>query len=240
MTIIRLLSAALVLFVASSAHAQVPPGFDIYLVGFMTRTSGQLPAGTSLNDLQKAHLANLTAMRQQGMLLASGPFADGDTLQGMLIFRGDQRDTVEQRVADDPLVKAGFLTIALGPWIAPAGIGDGYRKAAAANPGAPDKMRMYQVVMLKSALAQRMMPDERRAHLLNMDALAKSGKLAAAGPVLEGSDLASIFVFAVDADEADALAAADPAVKAGKMIAERHAWTVPDGVLPAGFKVPLP
>jgi hypothetical protein len=58
--------------------------------------------------------------------------------------------------------------------------------------------------------------------------------------VLEGSDLVWIFVFSANAQETDALMEANPAVKAGKMIAERHPWTVPEGVLPPGFKVPLP
>ena len=40
--------------------------------------------------------------------------------------------------------------------------------------------------------------------------------------------------------ETDALSASNSAVKAGKMVAERHPWMVPDGVLPAGFKVPRP
>jgi hypothetical protein len=73
-----------------------------------------------------------------------------------------------------------------------------------------------------------------------MDAMAKAGKLAVAGPVMDGSDLTGIFVFTVDAAEADALAASDPAVKAGKLVPERHPWMVAEGVLPAGFKVPLP
>jgi uncharacterized protein YciI len=232
------IAAALVLLMFTTARAQVPPGFEIYLMGFLVRTTGQSPA-SGTETLQKAHQTNLNAMRQERLLLASGAFTDRGELLGMLIFSGDQRETVEKRIAEDPLVKAGQLTIALGPWIGPAGIGDEYAKRAAANPGAPDKMRTYQVVLLKNVLATRMMPEEQRGLLLQMDTLAKSGKLVAAGPVLEGSDLAWVFMFSSDAEETDALAADNPAVKAGKMVAERHPWTIAEGVLPAGFKVPM-
>ena len=236
----RMLAAtAFVLLVILPAPAQVPPGFSIYLIGFLTQGTGQLPAGASMQELQKSHLAHLDAMWKEGLLVASGPIADKGELRGVVIFGGDQRELIARRVADDPLVKAGFLQIALGPWIAPTGIGDEYKKWAAANPGAPDKMRTYQLVMLKAALGQRMMPEEQRGLILQMDAMAKGGKLALAGPVLEGSDLAWIFVFAADAEETDALMASNPAVKAGKMLAERHPWMVAEGVLPAGFKVPM-
>jgi uncharacterized protein YciI len=235
------LSAAIAVSLSSPADAQVPEGFTTYLLGFMTRATGQLPAGRSMQELQKAHLANLDAMWKEGLLVASGPIADKSDLRGVVIFRGDQRSAVEARVADDPLIKAGFLKIELGPWMGPIGIGDEYRKWAAANPGATDKMRTYQLVLLKTAWgAGQMTREEQRGHMVNMDAMAKAGKLIAAGPVLEGSDLTGIFVFTVDAAEADALTASDPAVKAGKLVAERHPWMVAEGVLPAGFKVPVP
>jgi uncharacterized protein YciI len=179
-------------------------------------------------------------MWNEGLLLASGPISDKGDLRGVVIFRGDDRAAVDKRMADDPMIKARLLDVALGPWIGPSGIGDEYRKWAAANPGAPDKMRTYQLVLLKSVLgARRITQDEQRDHLLNMDAMARAGKLAVAGPVLEGSDLAGVFVFTVDAEEADRLAASDPAVKAGKMTTERHPWMVAEGVLPNGFKVPV-
>jgi hypothetical protein len=94
--------------------------------------------------------------------------------------------------------------------------------------------------MLKTTLGKLMEPDDQRGLIGQMDAMAKAGKLAIAGPVLEGSDLAWVFVFDADAEETDALTGANPAVKSGKLRAERHPWMVPDGVLPAGFQVPRP
>jgi uncharacterized protein YciI len=231
-----LTATALAWLVFSPARAQ--PGFTTYLIAFMTQATGQTSAA-DLQELRKSHAAYLDAMWKEGLLVASGPIDDKSDLRGVLIFAGDQRELIERRVAGAPLVKAGILQVALGPWVAPLGIGDEHKKRAAANPGLPDKMRTYQLVMFKTVLGARMAPDEQRGLLLQMDAMAKGGKLAVAGPVLEGSDLAWVFVFTADAEETDALMASNPAVKAGKMLAERHPWMVPEGVLPPGFKVPL-
>jgi uncharacterized protein YciI len=243
MTMLRLvLLVALIALNAGAASAQsTPPGFSVYVLGLMTRGTGEVPAGSTAEGLQKAHLANLNAMWEEGLLLASGPIGDSGPLRGVLIFRGDDRAAIQRRVADDPLVKAGRLNVALKPWMGPADIGAEYKKWAAENPGAPDKMRTFQLVLMKPApTAAPMTPPEHLAHLVNMDAMAKAGHLLMAGPVLEPGDLAGIFVFNVGANDADKLAAADPAVKSGKMVVERHPWMVAEGVLPKGFKVPLP
>lgn len=230
-----------VLLVSSWAPAaQTPPGYSNYIVGFMTRGNTELPPGVDAQALQNGHLANLTRMWEEGILVASGPMADKSDLRGLLIFRGDARAVIDARLADDPLVKAGRLKVALKPWMGPSGIGDGYKKWAAANPGAPDKMRTYQLVLLKAGTNGPMTPEEQRAHLVNMDGMAKSGALITAGPILEPGDLAGLFFFAVGEAEADALAGSDPAVKSGKMTLERHPWMVAEGVMPASFKVPLP
>ena len=138
------------------------------------------------------------------------------------------------------MIKTGRLKVTLKPWMGPAGIGDGYRTWRAANPGAPDKMQTYQLVLLKRGTKGVMTADERLAHVVNMDAMAKSGALISAGPILEPGDLAGLLFLAVSAVEAERLAASDPAVMAGKMTLERHPWLVAERVMPASFRVPIP
>ena len=64
-----------------------------------------------------------------------------------------------------------------------------------------------------------------RAHLDNIHHLAETGKLILAGPFLDDGDIRGIFVFDVrTVEEAAALTATDPAVKAGRLIMELHPW----------------
>jgi uncharacterized protein YciI len=217
------------------------PGFSTYLVGMMTRGDAELPAGATAAELQKGHLANLDALWEKGLLLASGPIGDNGPLRGVLIFSSTDRTAIEASLAEDPMVKAGRLQVSLTRWMGPANIGADYRKWAAANPGTPDRLHTYQLVLMRAApKALPMTPDEQRAHLQHMDAMAKTGQLVTAGPMLEPGDLAGIFVFDIEAAEADRLAASDPAVKSGKMTVARHPWMVAEGALPKSFKVPVP
>lgn len=236
----RILIAAAVLAIstpASPARAQQPPGFAMYLIAFVTHTTEKPPA-ERMEQLRTSHDAHLAGLWKEGLLVASGPIAEQGQMVEVLVFAGDQRELIERRVAENPLVKAGIVDVALGPWVAPSGIGDERRKRAAGNPGTADQVRTYQLVMLKTVLNEYLAPEEQRGLLLQMDAMAKAGTLVAAGPVLEGSDLAWIFVFNASAQETDSLMSVNPAVKAGKMLAERHPWTVPEGVLPVSFKMP--
>jgi uncharacterized protein YciI len=179
-------------------------------------------------------------MWEDGLLVASGPIADKGDLRGVLVFLGD-RAAIDKRLADDPMVAAGRLRVTLKPWMGPAEIGTEYRKWSKANPGAADKMHTYQLVLMKtSPTAAPLTPAEQLAHLRNMDGMVKAGHLITAGPIVEPGDLAGIFVFDTDAAQAEKLAASDPAVVSGKMVAERHPWMVAELVLPKGFKVPLP
>ena len=64
-----------------------------------------------------------------------------------------------------------------------------------------------------------------QAHLANIQKMAAEGKLLVAGPFLDGGDLRGIYIFRVATmEEAQALAATDPAVKAGRLRLEFHPW----------------
>lgn len=68
-------------------------------------------------------------------------------------------------------------------------------------------------------------------HLAHLGKMAEAGKLVGAGPFLDGGDLRGILIFkAASIEEARAMAEADPAVKAGRLIIEFHPWLGPKGI----------
>ena len=68
-------------------------------------------------------------------------------------------------------------------------------------------------------------------HMKNIQTMAADGKLVAAGPMADTGPLRGIFILAVRSlEEAKALADADPAVKAGLLVAEVHPWMSQKGI----------
>ena len=64
-----------------------------------------------------------------------------------------------------------------------------------------------------------------KAHLNNIIRLANEGKLIVAGPFLDDQPVRGIFIFNVQSiDEAKALTATDPAIKAGVLKMELRPW----------------
>jgi hypothetical protein len=67
--------------------------------------------------------------------------------------------------------------------------------------------------------------------MANIQKIAKSGKLVAAGPMAGNGDLRGIFIFkAASMDEAKALVADDPAIKSGRLIMDIQPWWGPKGI----------
>jgi|SRR5262252_2617411 len=71
-----------------------------------------------------------------------------------------------------------------------------------------------------------------KAHLKNIQMMWEAKKLIIAGPI-DDADLRGIFVFkAASVEEARKLASEDPAVKAGRLVAEVYPWWVDKRALP--------
>ena len=72
------------------------------------------------------------------------------------------------------------------------------------------------------------------AHMANIRAMWAAKQLIVAGPLGDNGDTRGVFVFQVGTlEEATALAGSDPAVKAGRLVAEIHPWWVERRALPA-------
>lgn len=90
-------------------------------------------------------------------------------------------------------------------------------------------MKTYVMAFLKSGSVASANKAQRealqRAHLTNIRRLAETGKLVLAGPFLDSGPVRGIYLFDVaTVEEARALTASDPAVKAGVFVMELHRW----------------
>lgn len=70
------------------------------------------------------------------------------------------------------------------------------------------------------------------AHLANNARLVETGKLILLGPFTDDGYWRGIFVFKADSlEEAEALAASDPSVQAGRLAFELHPWMIEKGAI---------
>lgn len=105
-----------------------------------------------------------------------------------------------------------------------------YNAELAKKLGADDYgMKKYVMAFLKagpnrtqdSATAAKI----QAGHMANIDRMANEGKLVLAGPFMDKGDLKGIYIFNVETvEEAKALTETDPAIQAGRLIMELHAW----------------
>jgi uncharacterized protein YciI len=105
-----------------------------------------------------------------------------------------------------------------------------YDADVASAVGADDYgMRKYVLVVLKTGPTPMPAGAERNAmfkgHFANINRLAAEGKLALAGPFDGVDDWRGLFILAVsDIEEAKQLAATDPVISSGEMVAEYHKY----------------
>lgn len=107
-------------------------------------------------------------------------------------------------------------------------INTAYDAALAQKLGADDYgMHKYVMAFLKTGPTKMedkaKLAEVQKAHLRNINKLVNDGKLAVAGPFMDGGDIEGIFIFDVQSvEEAKQLTETDPAVQAGLLTMELH------------------
>ncbi len=119
----------------------------------------------------------------------------------------------------------------------PAPKESGQEKTAADESKPPQfNLDKYQIGLLrKGATGVTVTKEEaekiQAGHMAHINKMAMDGKLVAAGPMMDNGDLRGIFLFkASSLDEAKALAAEDPAIKAGRLRMDLFSWYAPKGI----------
>ena len=186
------------------------------------------PADTA--QLQLDHLAHLKSVMAGGKGVIAGPMAGDGRLRGILVLRVGSMEEARAIADSDPAVKAGQLAIEIHPWFA----ADGIMKPVF-NPA---DLATYYFGFLKKG--PKWTPEQtaetrtiQEGHMAHLNESGKTGKLVVAGPLSDAGDLRGILVYkTATIAEANAIAAADPAVKAGRLAVEMHTWYVSKGALP--------
>ena len=75
-----------------------------------------------VQELQKAHIANIERLAELGKIVAAGPFGDDGNLRGIFVFRVSSLAEAQELCANDPMIKIGRLAVELHPWQVPEGI----------------------------------------------------------------------------------------------------------------------
>lgn len=75
-----------------------------------------------VQELQKAHIANINRLAELKKLVVAGPFGDDGPLRGIFVFRVGSLKEAEDLCATDPMIKIGRLAVELHPWQVPEGV----------------------------------------------------------------------------------------------------------------------
>lgn len=211
---------------AGITHAQMKPEYDMGRMQLtLLNLQGEAPDAAAI----KGHADAVRALIESGKIAAAGPVTEAGDLRGMVLVKTEKPEEAAAIVAELPLVKAGKLKPELLTWFAARAFIKPITKV--------EKETRYVFGMLVAGPATGHTPDEIKAiqagHMAHIGKMHEAGKLAIAGPFAGGGNRRGVFLFKLDSiEDARALAAEDPAVKAGRLKLEMFYWTVPTGIFP--------
>jgi uncharacterized protein YciI len=180
---------------------------------------------------QAAHLAGLEALLKNRTALIVGPVEGTGELRGIVVLDVPTRVEAKKLLSQDPWIASGHLVADYRTWLVAKKL---FRPLTGAF---MDVEPCTFALLVRPSTAPDLSPEERTSvqagHMANIEAMAKAGELAIAGPFVEDTALRGVFVFrTTDGAKIDALVANDPAVKRGRLRLELHTWWVSKGVMP--------
>jgi uncharacterized protein YciI len=221
--------------------AQEMPRLDLdqYQFGILRRGSKWTAEKTpETQKIQEGHMAHIGNMARAGKLMAAGPLMSAGDLRGIFIFKAASLDEARALAEEDPAIKSGRLTLELLDWRGTRGIGAKLQEEMKINQNPKYTMAKYHLVLFKRGprWAPPKSSEDRKLwtdHLRYVQQMLGTSKMAAAGPFVDDSERPGMYVLAAESEtEAKALTEPDPAVKAGYLVPEFHAWYVAREVWP--------
>jgi uncharacterized protein len=221
--------ALLLATLAAAPQEQTTP-MTTYQMVFLNKGPNYDAASKSAGarQMQQDHLAGLVALNARRVNLLFGPLLDDNDLRGILVLDVPTAEAAAKALADDPYVKAGAMTVTVRPWLGPKDF---------FNPPVEGQQLESLILgfLVRGSNASQTgdaAAETQKGHLAYMSRLHQQGKLLVAGPFMDDAPARGIVIYRVaTVDEAKALAADDPAVKAGRLVLEAHRWMTFKGIL---------
>ena len=99
-----------------------PVKMDKYYLGLLKKgpnwSSGEK---AEKQQLQDAHMANISRLASLGKLVIAGPMEDNGDLRGIFVFKTASMDEAKELAPSDPTIKTGHLVLELYTWMVPSG-----------------------------------------------------------------------------------------------------------------------
>jgi uncharacterized protein YciI len=202
------------------------PADRIYHIVFLKRDPARKPLSEEEGKrIQAAHMANILAMAERGVLVAAGPFGDKPSvISGVFFFATSTAEEARKIAEADPTVVERRNTVELLSWHGPVGLGEEYMRLHREKPDTPEDMGVHPFVILRRSDGA---PDRglMAKHSAYWAKLKADGKVLAAGAVDGDASAVGIVIFdRIPDEEAAALAKGDPSVAAGALSVEAHRW----------------
>ena len=105
--------------------AIAPAKLETVYFGFLKRGPNRKEGDGNtpeVQELQKAHIANINRLAETKKLVVAGPFGDNTDLRGIFVFRVGSLKEAQDLAASDPMIKIDRLRLELHPWDVPAGV----------------------------------------------------------------------------------------------------------------------
>lgn len=102
-----------------------PLKMETVYLGFLKRGPNRKEgdgATPEVQELQKAHIANINRLAEAKKLVMAGPFGGNGDLRGIFVFRVGSLKEAQDLAATDPMIKIDRLRLELHPWRVPAGV----------------------------------------------------------------------------------------------------------------------
>lgn len=97
-------------------------GMKHFVMAFLKKGPNRNQDSATAVQLQKAHMANIERMAEEGKLVIAGPFEDDFEIRGIYIFNVSTIEEAKALTETDPAIKAGRLVMELHPWYGSAAL----------------------------------------------------------------------------------------------------------------------